>query len=161
MRLTEEDNIEIHNILSPYEFDEKVLEMKHFFQHGIVTTYEHVMNVTRVSYYLNKKWNLKLNKEDLVTGAFLHDFYLYDWHAKDNNSHRFHGFRHPYFASKNAVKYFNVNKKVENIIKSHMWPLTIFSFPLSREALLVSFVDKICSLIETVFYRNRVGVICG
>ena len=160
MQLTEEENRELNAILSDYAYNENVLKMKNFYQHGAVSTYDHVMNVTRMCFYLNRHKNLHLNEKDIVVGAFLHDFYLYDWHAKDNNVHRLHGFRHPFFAARNAVKIFGVNKRVRNIILSHMWPLTPLSFPKSREAFLVSLVDKHCSLLETLFQRRRVQPIC-
>ena len=35
-----------------------------------------------------------------------------------------HGFRHPATALRNARKHFALNKVEENVIISHMWPLT-------------------------------------
>ncbi len=45
----------------------------------------------------------------------------------------------------NAVKFFDLNKKEENIIKGHMFP---FGFPKSKEAWIVSFVDKYIAVFE-------------
>ncbi len=152
--LTEQEKETFHEILLPYENDEIVLKMKNYCQHGNVSTYEHVMNVALTCFYINRKKNFGCNEIDLVTAAFLHDFYLYDWHKKDNNTHRLHGFFHPMVAAINATKYFHVNKSVRNIILCHMWPLTFFHFPKSKEALLVSLVDKYCCIRE-VFYSLR------
>ena len=154
MKLSEQENNELFQILKDYMYDENVLHMKHFCQHGAVSTYDHVMNVTRTCFYLNRRWNWKCDEKNLVTGAFLHDFYLYDWHSKDNNEHRFHGFRHPLFAMHNAKKYFNVNHRVQHIIRTHMWPLTPLAIPLTKEAFLVGLVDKYCSLHETFLQRR-------
>ena len=79
----------------------------------------------------------------------LHDLFLYDWHEPDS-THRLHGFTHPVTASQNAKKMCNVNKDVEKIIKSHMWPLTITRIPSTREALLVCIADKIMATKEII-----------
>ena len=43
----------------------------------------------------------------------------------------------------------NINHEVDEIIISHMWPLTLLHFPKSREAFLVCIVDKIEAVYET------------
>ena len=124
--------------------------MKTFIQHGHITTYEHVMNVVCMSYELNKTLHLHADRRSLVLGAFLHDFYLYDWH--DRSAHkRLHGFRHPVDALKNAKERFSLNRKEENIIVSHMWPLTLTRLPRCREAAIVCLSDKLCAAYETIF----------
>jgi len=125
--------------------------MKNYIQHGKITTFEHVEFVAKTAFTLNRKLHLKCDEESLVRGAFLHDFYLYDWHK--NKSFNFHGLKHHKIALKNANKYFSLTKKEKNIIKSHMWPLTIFSFPLCKEAVIVCLSDKYCALYETIFKR--------
>lgn len=85
--------------------------------------------------------------------AFPHDYFLYDWHAYRGRP--LHGFAHPKTALKNARQDFDLTKKEENIIESHMWPLLPTRPPKSKEALLVCITDKLCSLHETVMKRNR------
>ena len=46
-----------------------------------------------------------------------------------------------------------LNDKERNIIRSHMWPLTITAVPACREAVIVCIADKWCSLVETLLYR--------
>ena len=85
---------------------------------------------------------------DVYKRQMLHDFYLYDWH-KPEEAQPLHGFRHPVTALGNARKHFKLNKVEENVILSHMWPLTLSRVPRCREAVLVCVADKICSLRET------------
>ena len=88
----------------------------------------------------------------MITGAVLHDFYLYDWHEKDeerDEKYGLHGFSHPEISLMNAKKYFDINENEENIIRNHMWPLTITHIPKTKEAWVVCIADKIVSLIET------------
>jgi uncharacterized protein len=127
--------------------------MNETYQHGAVSTYEHVKNVVRISFLLNRRLKLGANEKDLVVGALLHDFYLYDWHHKEAY-HTMHGYKHAKFAMDNAVKYFHVNSNVQNIIYSHMWPLNLTHFPKSREALIVCIADKYSSTYETLFCRE-------
>ncbi|MBQ1521783.1 MAG: phosphohydrolase, partial [Erysipelotrichaceae bacterium] len=82
----------------------------------------------------------------------LHDLYLYDWHDKPYSIKIFemHGYTHPEEARKNAVRIFNVDEKIQKVIKSHMWPLTLRSFPDSREAAIVCIADKLVATRETI-----------
>ena len=146
--LTKEDRQKIHQILKRYQEDTKVQSMHGFVQHGKTSTYQHCMNVVKLSFWLNKHLHLSANERELLIGALLHDFYLYDWHEK-STWHRLHGFRHPSRASRNAKRRFHIGAKEENIIKSHMWPLIPWQIPKSREAVIVCLADKCCSLYET------------
>ena len=130
--------------------DPRTLQMKDFVQHGKVTTYDHCLSVARASYRLGKLLHLKMSEEELVRGAFLHDYYLYDWHHHDG---RWHGLTHPDEAARKAEQDFSLTPKEKNIIESHMWPLTPLKLPRSKEAALVCIADKACSLKETLLRR--------
>ena len=95
---------------------------------------------------------MKVDEKALLTGALLHDFYLYDWHKK-NDRHGLHGYTHPDTACKNARHYFHINKKEQDIIRTHMWPLTLTKVPKSREAMIVCLADKYVSTVETLTKR--------
>lgn len=87
----------------------------------------------------------------------MHDYFLYDWHDKDHvKIHRLHGFFHPGIALDNALKEYNLNSRQADIIKKHMWPLTIVP-PMCREAWIVTMADKYCSLLETMRLRQTKG----
>lgn len=131
-----------------------------YFQHGKTTVLKHCKNVAYYSLLLAKKldekFNISFNYNNLIIGAFLHDLFLYDWHEKDK-SHRLHGYRHPLTASINAKRMCHINEEVEEIIKTHMWPLTIRKIPLSKEAFIVCLVDKILALKETFEFVYKVN----
>ncbi len=122
---------------------------KEHIQHGNMTVNEHCINVAKTSLLIKEKLHITCNQRDLVRGALLHDYFLYDWHKKDlKNPHKLHGFYHPGRALRNAKKEYVLTKRQEDIIKKHMWPLTVVP-PMCREAWIVTTADKYCSLMET------------
>ncbi len=140
----------IYNI-KRFKFVKSVLKSN--MQHKNTSTYKHARNVAYNSFVLAKKlekrYNLKFNYDELVEAAYLHDFCLYDWHTKDKR-HRLHGFRHPKIAAETAKNICGINKAEQDMIKTHMWPLTITKIPKSKEALLISVVDKAQAIKEII-----------
>ena len=67
---------------------------------------------------------------------------------------------YPLLARQNAERCFALSPKVRNIIRSHMWPLTLFHAPSSREAVIVCIADKYCAVLEAL-YRHRQKAICA
>jgi len=126
-----------------------VQEMQQYIQHGDTTTYTHCLAVAYYSYRLSRILPVKVDIRSVARGALLHDLFLYDWHIPDQ-SHRLHGFYHPGFAYANAAKYFDLNNIEADIIRKHMWPLTVTRVPRCREAVIVCLVDKFCSFFETI-----------
>lgn len=123
---------------------------KDYIQHGNMSVQEHCINVAKTSLYLKHKFGIPCNTNDLVRGALLHDYFLYDWHKSDTvNSHRLHGFFHPARALNNAKKEYHLTARQADIIIKHMWPLTIVP-PMCREAWIVTIADKYCSTMETL-----------
>ena len=70
-----------------------------------------------------------------------------------------HGFSHPGSACVNAEHYFHITKKEQDIIQSHMWPLTFRHVPTCREAIIVCLADKYCAVVESMFQRSRAGTV--
>ncbi|MBO5094651.1 MAG: HD domain-containing protein [Lachnospiraceae bacterium] len=124
-------------------------------QHGDTSVRRHTINVARYSILISEKLGIRCDKQALIRGALLHDFFLYDWHDKDHISlFRLHGIHHPGIALRNAEKEFSLSALERDIIKKHMWPLTVVP-PTCREAWIVSMADKYCSLMETVRLHQK------
>lgn len=133
--------------------------MKRYIQHGNMTVYSHVMNVARYSIALDDKLHARCSRRELIRGALLHDYFLYDWHKPDlEHPHRLHGFYHPGTALRNASKEYKLTAREKDIIKKHMWPLTVAP-PTCREAWIVTAADKWCSLMETLHMRRGHGAV--
>ena len=126
-------------------------------QHGNMSVNEHCINVAKTSLYIRNKLGIRCNTRDLVRGALLHDYFLYDWHKSDLAApHKLHGFFHPARSLKNARKEYYLTPRQEDIIIKHMWPLTVKP-PMCREAWIVTVADKYCSLMETLhIHRGRI-----
>lgn len=135
-----------------YLEDESVRSMAAFVQHGSVSTLAHCIAVAKTSLSLATRLKLRVNESDLVAGALLHDFYLYDWHDRATARPR-HATRHPLYAAENAARRFGVNARVEGVIAAHMWPLPPTRIPRTKEAWVVCIADKWCALAETVAAR--------
>ncbi len=126
---------------------EDVQRMKTFIQHGNVSCYEHSLCVAYGSFCLCRRLHLRVDTRSLIRGALLHDFFLYDWHT-NGMKNGLHGFTHPKTALRNAQKQFCLNKKEQDIIVKHMWPLTVIP-PRCKEGYIVCLLDKYCSVRET------------
>lgn len=125
--------------------------MKNFIQHGKTSVFEHAISVAKYSVitalWLESRFGVEVDYKSLIRGALLHDYFLYDWHDK-HVFHNLHGFTHPITALNNAVRDFNLNSIERDIIRKHMFPLTLIP-PKTLESLIVCFADKRCALCET------------
>ena len=136
---------------------EEFRKLKDYFHHNS-SIYNHVHDVAYLSYRISKF--LGLDYRSTARGALLHDFFLYDWRnhdAPDLPREKFHGLEHPKIAVANARKYFSLNDIEEDIIRKHMWPLTLVP-PKYKESYIVSFADKYLSSKEFISeYKKRIG----
>lgn len=129
-------------ILANPEYD----RLRDFRHHGR-SVRSHCLSVARLSYRLGRR--LGLRTEELVRGALLHDFFLYDWRTERRPGGRMHGFSHAGIALDNAERVFGPLRPLErDIILHHMWPLNP-AFPASAEAVLVCALDKAVAAWET------------
>ncbi|MDD3369316.1 MAG: HD domain-containing protein [Lachnospiraceae bacterium] len=136
---------------------------RNYIQHGKMSVNRHSIFVAQTSLAISQKLGIKCNRRELIRGALLHDYFLYDWHTPVNlREHRWHGFYHPGIALRNAAKEYELSDREKDIIRKHMWPLTIVP-PTCREAWIVTMADKYCSLLETFHimkeqrYRKKSG----
>lgn len=134
---------ELDNMLS----DPKVQRMKEFPQHHGSNTLRHCAAVAIRSFELAEKLRWKINVEELVHSAILHDYYLYDIKEQGLSPYA-HGASHPAAAIRNAKKDFALTDREMSMIRSHMWPLTLMHPPRSKEAVLLCLADKDVALKE-------------
>ena len=120
---------------------------RYFIQHGKTSVLKHCFNVACISLFIANKLNLEISEREIVRGALLHDYFMYDWHEKTEEKRR-HGFTHARRALLNAKRDFIVSSVEEDIIVKHMFPLNI-AFPKYRESVIVCIADKICAVCET------------
>jgi uncharacterized protein len=123
-------------------------EEKRFMQHGDISCYRHSLRVAYCSVRWARRLHIEADTRALVRGALLHDYFLYDWHEKDA-SHKWHGFHHPNAALRNASLDFNLSPRERDVIRRHMFPLTLVP-PRCRESWIVCLADKWCALQETL-----------
>jgi uncharacterized protein len=156
----------IPNINSLKEFDlyreciddlincETVRSMSAFIQHCDITCLDHCIAVSYYSFRLCRKFGLDFRSA--ARGGLLHDLFLYDWHLTSPKE-GLHAFVHPTIALKNA-KIFELNDTEKDIIKKHMWPLTVIP-PRHRESFIVTLADKYCAFMETVGHGYKFSAI--
>ena len=144
-------NKEYIDIINKYAKDilnnPKYKSQNKFIQHGKTSVLTHEMNVTIYCLKLVKKFHIKVDEKSLVRGSLLHDYFLYDWHIS-NKSHRLHGFIHAKRAMMNAIRDFNINKKEQNMILTHMFPMNL-RIPKYKESIILCISDKIVATKET------------
>lgn len=150
---------QIHDAGADILASENFLSTKAHIQHGNMTVNNHCMNVAKYSLAISDKLHIRCNRRELIRGALLHDYFLYDWHIGDYaKPYKLHGFYHPGRALKNASAEYELTDREKEIIKKHMWPLTVVP-PKHREAWIVSMADKWCSLMETFHVHKGHGAV--
>lgn len=132
--------------------DERVQNLNHFSQHTGTTTLRHCIRVAKTSFALAERLGWDIDEKELARGAILHDYYQYEIREEGLSPYK-HGTRHPAIAAQKAEKDFGLTPKEENIIRSHMWPLTLRTPPRSKEAALVCMADKYIATQEMVFHK--------
>ena len=135
-------------IVKPIMNHNEFLKLKDIGHHGI-TRYEHCFRVAYYTYYVTRL--LHLNYREATRGALLHDFFIDE---VDNEKAIFKLRRHPMVAVKNSVKYFDISEFEEDIIKTHMFPVT-FTPPKYLESWIVDIIDDISAIYERGYYIKK------
>ncbi len=134
-------------LIEPIIKIEDFQKMKEISHHGI-TRFDHSLRVAYYSYKITKL--LHLEYHETTKAALLHDFFLDEVDEENNIKKLLH---HPEIACQNAKKYFNLSNRQEDIIKTHMFPVT-FRPPKYLESWIVDLVDDISSFYER-FYSTK------
>lgn len=132
---------EFNNIIKDIITNEEFMKLQNEVHHS-TTRFNHSL---RVAYEVYNK--LKDNNEnyiDTTRAALLHDFFFDDDLSSSQND-RLNN--HPLIALENAKKYFDINELQENIILSHMYPLS-YCLPRFKESWIVSLMDKKVTILE-------------
>ena len=132
---------EFHKIVKPLLDKSNFADTKTITHHGI-TRYEHSMRVAYYSYKLTKL--LRLSYKETTEAALLHDFFLDEVENKNQIAKLR---QHPRCALDNAKKYFELTEKQEDIILTHMFPVT-FTPPKYLESWIVDIIDDAASIYE-------------
>ena len=135
---------EFNNIISNIVSNEDFCSLKNINHHGI-TRYDHCMRVAYYTYKVTKA--LRLNYIEATRASLLHDFFMDE---VDNENKVFKLRRHPKYALDNASKYFNLTPLQEDIILTHMFPVT-FTPPKYLESWIVDIVDDISAIYEKTY----------
>lgn len=84
IKMTKKENRDFARLIGPWKNDKYLVIMKEFTQHGTITTFDHCVSVAKCAFLINRRLHLHADEEKLISGAMLHDFFLYDWHGTDH-----------------------------------------------------------------------------
>lgn len=149
-----EKDLEYNKIVKDILDNSEYQKLGNISHHG-GTRLAHSMRVSYYSYRITRF--LHLNYVDTARAGLLHDFFLTQ--PSEHTSGRTKMFvSHPRIAYMNAKGLFEINDIEEDIIKTHMFPATVFAAPKYLESWIVSCVDKYCAICElshTLKYTYR------
>ncbi len=121
-------------------------KLKRFKHHG-VDRFTHSIHVSYHSYKIAKA--LRLDYKSAARAGLLHDFFLVNNQQIKKKDRIKVLIKHPKFALYNSKELFNLNKKEENIIISHMFPFNL-RLPKYIESIIVNVVDDTTSIGERI-----------
>ena len=127
--------------LNKLVMDSRIRRLSKYPQHNGSNTLIHCVQVAKRSFALAEEFGWDIDEKELARGAMLHDYYQYDIKEEGFSAYH-HGTSHPLTAMKKAQEDFDLTEKERNIIRGHMWPLTLAHPPKSKEAILVCLADK-------------------
>ena len=138
--------------IAPLLESEQVQSLGNYIQHKCYSRLNHSLDVAYYSFLIAKL--LRCDAGSTARGALLHDLYLYK-RGECKEESKGHMRNHPQIALENARKISDLNEIEEDIIRKHMWLITLTP-PRYKEGFIVTFVDKFCALREGIIsLRNR------
>ena len=132
---------EFNKIIKDIVTNEEFMKLQNEVHHS-TTRFDHSLRVAYEVYTKLKDNNP--NYVEVTRAALLHDFFFDDDLSSSQND-RLNN--HPLIALENAKKYFDINELQENIILSHMYPLS-YCLPRFKESWIVSLMDKKVTILE-------------
>lgn len=150
-RLPLEKEVLFREILSEVRRTSRFDNTEKFIQHGKTTVRSHCIAVAYTALYISYKLKVRVNEAELIRGALLHDYFLYDWHER-TIPNMIHGYTHPGKALKQAEMDFELSIIEKDMISHHMFPLTIFP-PKTKEGFILCLADKLVASRETIKRR--------
>ena len=136
-------DMEFMQTANPILTHKEFMKTKSIVHHGN-TRFNHSVKVAYLAYKISKM--LGCDTKAVIRGGTLHDFFL-ERDDKNIATETKMLIKHPSIAKENAINYFGINEKEQNIIESHMFPISSVA-PNSKEAWIVTMCDKIVAMTE-------------
>lgn len=122
-----------------------VQKLESYIHHKVTNRLAHSLSVSYRSYLWAKRFNL--DTRAIARAGLLHDLFFYEGCNKHEVGGRGHNYEHPRIALENALKITKLSDKEQDIIVKHMFGTTLAA-PRYAESLIVSLIDKQCSIME-------------
>ena len=133
---------------------EEYRRMKQYRHHIKGSVYDHSLKVAYLCDRHHRRFKMKTTRRELLRGALLHDYYLYDWHDIRGARRYLHGFVHAGRALENALaRYPDLTPIEQDMILRHMFPLIPIP-PKTAAGWLLCFYDKVATLSD-YFGENK------
>lgn len=118
-------------------------ELHGFHQHLNTSRYDHSLNVGFLVFLKTRHTHYY---KDAMLGALCHDLFIYNHYETAASSWQ-HLLEHPFAALETTQNHFETSPLSENMILSHMWPISSH-LPKSKGAWWLVTMDKVASVIE-------------
>lgn len=142
---------EYFNLVNDILENENFKKMNDITHHGI-TRFDHSIRVSYFSYRIAKF--LRLDSKKIARAALLHDFFFED-NLTSTKKERFTTLiKHPQYAKNNAKKYFELSELEEDIILTHMFPISL-KLPKYLESWVVDIVDDFAAIYERSYVIQK------
>lgn len=138
-----------YDIYDEFNNVNKFRELKSIPHHGN-NRLDHINRVAKLSFRVSKYLNL--DYVSCTRGAIMHDFFTLEDINKNKNKLKSFLKKHPSEALNNSKHYFEVNDIEEDIILSHMYPITKEK-PEYIESKVVCICDKLVSIYEFIRFQ--------
>ena len=132
-------------------YNKEFIKTKSIKHHGL-SRYEHSIRVSYYAYIITKKFHLDYKKA--ARAGLLHDFFLESGNDATIKEKIKVLINHPKIAVENAKKYFDISLIEEDIIRTHMFPVTL-RVPRYLESWFVVLIDDVCAIYEALSIKGK------